>query len=87
MSKIKDFLENSGFLGRIVALIAIFVWVVNLLGGTISHFWASSVLYNLGAIESGFGQYGFFNIIVSCLALPVVFWAWDLLVGKKDDER
>lgn len=84
MSKIKDFLENSGFLGRAVALIALFVWVVNLLGGTAYHFWASKTLLDAEIIHSGFGIYGVFNILVSAMAFPLVLWAWHLLM---DDEK
>ena len=80
MSKIKDYLENGGILGRIVAFLLLFGWVVNLIGGTCAHLWAGHKLVEAGIAQSGFGLFAVLNIIVSAAALPVIVWAWRLLL-------
>ena len=80
MSKIKDYLENSGVVGRIVAFLILVVWCVNLIGGTAYHFWASKTLLEAEIIHSGFGIFGIFNLLVSAMAFPIVLWAWNLLM-------
>lgn len=87
MSKIKDFLENSGFLGRIAAFLILLVWAMNLIGGTAYHFWASKTLLDAEIIHSGFGIYGIFNLLVSAMAFPLALWAWHLLMEDKTDGK
>lgn len=79
MSKIKDYLENGGILGWIAAFLFLFVWVVNLIGGTASHLWAGHRLVEAGIIQSGFGLFAILNIIVSAAVFPLVVKAWKLL--------
>lgn len=85
MSKIKDFIVNSGIVGRIVAFFVLIVWVLDLVGCTGYLFWASKTLVASGMIHSGFGFFGVVNLLVSLFALPVAIYALALLLGKLED--
>lgn len=86
MSKIKDYLEKGGILGRIAAFLFLFGWAVNLIGGTCSHLWAGHRLVEAGIADSGHGLFAILNIVVSAAAFPVVRWAWQLVVDTNPEK-
>ena len=56
-------------------------WFMNLVGTTAYIFWASNVLKELGEIESGFGLFGWLNLVVSILVFPTIRKAFKSLTG------
>ena len=59
-------------------------WFMNLVGTTAYIFWASTVLQELGEIESGFGLFGFLNLILSACFFPQVRKVFKTLIGKTE---
>lgn len=57
-------------------------WFMNLVGTTAYIFWASNLLQKLGEIDSGFGLFGYLNLVVSALVFPQVKRAFQTLTGK-----
>jgi len=86
MSKIKDFFSSGNAVVKVLSFIGLFIWVVNLIGGTAYHFWASKTLVDAGIIKTGFGIYGIFNILVSAAAFPLVLKAWNVIMDNKKGE-
>lgn len=56
-------------------------WFMNLVGTTAYIFWASHLLKELGEIDSGFGLFGWLNLVVSILVFPTIRKVFKTLTG------
>lgn len=59
-------------------------WFMNLVGTTAYIFWASTVLQELGEIDSGFGLFGFLNLLMSAWLFPNIRRVFKTLIGKTE---